>query len=85
MAENTIARLTMSVSPYGLAKFFKRELGINIEPQRMYQYAKSGKLVIVLNELGHKVVTPKSGNDFIEWFMDPNRGSKTETATEVEA
>jgi hypothetical protein len=81
--KNTNPRLTTAVSPYGLAQFLNSNVeGLNIQPQRLYQYVRSGKLVIDRNELGKMVVSTENGNAFIEWFLDPNRKATKAEATE---
>lgn len=63
-------------SPYRLAEYITENTDLEVAPQRMYQYIRSGKLVAVINELGHKVITVENGNAFLEWFLDPDRGKK---------
>lgn len=79
MAKNTLPQIETAHSPYGLAGFLSEVLGEEIAPQRMYQYVRSGKLVVEINELGKKVVTPENGNAFIAWFLDPERGKRAST------
>lgn len=71
--------LETPVSPYGLAIHITDNSDLDVAPQRMYQYVRSEKLTVELNQLGHKVVTVAEGNRFLEWFLDPERGKKKET------
>lgn len=74
-----------NLSPYRLASFITNECEFPIEPQRIYGYVKSGKIETRRGDLGHYLVTPEASKEFIEWFLDPNRGKKAKTSEATEA
>lgn len=83
--------VTVPMSPYKLANWMTENSeaiglgeGFEIAPQRLYGYARNGKLEIVMNELGHKVVTPEAANNFVTWFADPERKTRKSKSEEAE-